>query len=59
VVTYETLNQIMDKNEEHPDKQIKILDARFKNPFDKGHIPSSVSLPFPEVLNADKTFKPK
>ena len=39
------------------DNHVHILDGRGKPMFDAGHIETALSLPFSEVLNADKTFK--
>jgi len=36
---------------------VPVLDSRFKQIYEQGNIPTSISLPFTEVLNEDKTFK--
>ena len=33
------------------------MDSRFTKIYDDGHIPTSKTMPFTEVLNPDKTFK--
>jgi 3-mercaptopyruvate sulfurtransferase SseA len=38
-------------------KLLPILDSRFANVYNNGHIPSSLNVPFTEVLNPDKTYK--
>lgn len=41
-----------------PEKdRIPIIDSRFTKNFEDGHIPSAITYPFTEVLNADKSFK--
>jgi 3-mercaptopyruvate sulfurtransferase SseA len=36
---------------------IKIIDTRHSNFHSMGNIPSSINIPFTEMLNEDKTFK--
>jgi len=36
---------------------IKIIDTRLEPVYDLGHIPSSINIPFTNMLNPDKTFK--
>ena len=36
---------------------IKIIDTRLDVTYDLGHIPSSINIPFVQMLNPDKTFK--
>jgi 3-mercaptopyruvate sulfurtransferase SseA len=36
---------------------IKIIDTRLDVTYDLGHIPSSINIPFIQMLNPDKTFK--
>jgi 3-mercaptopyruvate sulfurtransferase SseA len=35
---------------------IKIIDTRLDVTYDLGHIPSSINIPFVQMLNPDKTF---
>jgi rhodanese-related sulfurtransferase len=37
--------------------QVPILDTRVESVFGQGSIPSSVNIPFTELINSDKTFK--
>jgi 3-mercaptopyruvate sulfurtransferase SseA len=36
---------------------IKIIDTRLDVVFNLGHIPSSINIPFIQMLNPDKSFK--
>lgn len=38
-------------------RTVPILDSRFASVFTQGNVPSSVNVPFPDVLNPDKTYK--
>lgn len=51
-----TLDQV-DKLVAQKNANYKILDSRLLSTFEQGSIPTSVSLPFTEVLNTDRTFK--
>jgi rhodanese-related sulfurtransferase len=36
---------------------LPIIDSRFSHVYSNGHIPSSINVPFTQVLNEDKTYK--
>ena len=58
VTTYDSLHQALDRNTEHDaEHQTQIIDARFETVYNRGKIPTSKNIPFPQVLNEDKTFK--
>eukprot|EP00347_Sterkiella_histriomuscorum_P000154 403376966 len=40
-------------------ERVPFLDSRFTKNYDDGHIPTSATYPFTEVLNADRSFKTK
>jgi thiosulfate/3-mercaptopyruvate sulfurtransferase len=54
VRSFDDIQKIIHHQKQH---HIHILDSRFRANYDQGHIETAESLPFPEVLNPDKTFK--
>jgi len=51
VKSFEEMKDIVSTN------SAAILDSRYGEAFHMGHIQGSISLPFSELLNTDKTFK--
>jgi hypothetical protein len=61
VKQYEDIVKISNYNivasEPRAPDSIKIIDTRHGNFHSMGNIPSSINIPFTEMLNEDKTFK--
>lgn len=55
---FDEILKIQHENEKKPEnEQVPILDSRFTKIYDEGHIPTSKTFPFTEVLNPDRSFK--
>ena len=55
---YKLNNRYVFKFEDIGNKKFgKMLDSRFTQVFDKGHVPESISIPFTDLLNEDRSFK--
>ena len=59
-LTFEEIVALKAENESNPQtKWIPFFDSRFTKNYDEGHVPTSKTLPFTEVLTPDRAFKSK